>query len=123
MFGAVFGRYSDLDVGLHLHDTNGMSLANTLTAMRQGVDRFDTSHCGLGGGVVLPEGLADVGNTPTEDLIQMLTEMGVETNADFERVETIARDVSDRLELGNTSHVLMGGTVERVLETVREDNS
>ena len=123
MFGAVFDRYSDLDVGLHLHDTNGMSLANTLTAMQQGVDRFDTSHCGLGGGVVLPEGLADVGNTPTEDLVQMLTEMGIETSADFERVETVARDVSDRLELGNTSHVLMGGTVERVLETVKENNS
>ncbi|MEF8786052.1 MAG: hydroxymethylglutaryl-CoA lyase [Haloarculaceae archaeon] len=123
MYTAVFDRYPDLDVGLHLHDTNGMSLANTLTAMQCGVDRFDTSHCGLGGGVVLPEGLAGVGNTPTEDIVQMLTGMGVGTNADFERVEDVAHDVSDRLDLGATSHVLMGGTVERVLETVAEDKS
>jgi hydroxymethylglutaryl-CoA lyase len=121
MFTAVFDRYPDLDVGLHLHDTNGMSLANTLTAMGCGVDRFDTSHCGLGGGVVLPEGLSGVGNTPTEDIVQMLTGMGVGTNTDFERVEAVAHDISKRLELGATSHVLMGGTVERVLETVAED--
>jgi hydroxymethylglutaryl-CoA lyase len=121
MFTAVFDRHPDLDVGLHLHDTNGMSLANTLTAMQCGVDRFDTSHCGLGGGVVLPEGLAGVGNTPTEDLVQMLTGMGVETSAAFDRVEEVAHDVSERLDLGATSHVLMGGTVERVLETVAED--
>lgn len=123
MFTVVFDRHPDLDVGLHLHDTNGMSLADTLTAMSCGVDRFDTSHCGLGGGVVLPEGLSGVGNTPTEDLVQMVTGMGIETSTDFGRVEAVAHDVSDRLDLGATSHVLMGGTVERVLEAVAEDKS
>lgn len=123
MFSAVFDAHPDLDVGLHLHDTNGMSLANTLTAMQCGVDRFDTSHCGLGGGVVLPDDLAGVGNTPTEDLVQMLDAMGIETRADFERVETVARDIADRLDLGTPSHVLMGGTVEGVLETVTGPSS
>jgi len=121
-YEAVFDSYPDLDAGLHLHDTNGMSLANTLTAMQCGVDRFDASHCGLGGGVVLPEGLAGVGNTPTEDLVHMLTAMGVETGADFERVSTVATDVADRLDLGATSHVLMGGTVDQVLDTVAKDS-
>jgi hydroxymethylglutaryl-CoA lyase len=114
-FEAVAERHPGLDVGLHLHDTNGMSLANSLAAMDAGVDRFDASHCGLGGGVVLPEGMAGVGNTPTEDLLQMLDGLGVDTGAEFERVEAVARDVADRLELGATSHVLMGGTVEGVL--------
>lgn len=123
MFTEVYDRYSDLDVGLHLHDTNGMSLANTLTALQCGVDRFDTSHCGLGGGVVLPEGLEGVGNTPTEDMVQMLTGMGIGTSAEFKRVETVVHEVSDRLDLGATSHVLMGGTVETVLETVAEENT
>ncbi len=122
MFTTVFERHSGIDVGLHLHDTNGLSLANTLTAMQAGVDRFDTSHCGLGGGTVLPEGLAGVGNTPTEDLVQMLTGIGVGTRADFERVEAVAHDVAGRLGVGATSHVLMGGTVDRVLETVAEAN-
>ncbi|KTG26983.1 hydroxymethylglutaryl-CoA lyase [Haloferax profundi] len=120
-FSAAFEAHPDLDMGLHLHDTNGMSLANTLAAMAVGVDRFDASVCGLGGGVVLPEGMSGVGNTPTEDLVQMLTRMGVGHGVDFERIEAVAHDVSDRLGLGATSHVLMGGTVERVLETVAAD--
>ncbi|KAB1190041.1 hydroxymethylglutaryl-CoA lyase [Haloferax sp. MBLA0076] len=120
-FSAAFEAHPDLDMGLHLHDTNGMSLANTLAAMAVGVDRFDASVCGLGGGVVLPEGMSGVGNTPTEDLVQMLTRMGVDHGVDFDRIEAAAHDVSDRLGLGATSHVLMGGTVERVLETVAAD--
>ena len=123
MYTAVFDRHPDLDAGLHLHDTNGMSLANTLVAMQCGVDRFDASHCGLGGGVVLPDGLSGVGNTPTEDLVQLLSRMGLRTSADFERVESVAHEVADRLDLGATSHVLMGGTVDRVLTTVAEDNT
>jgi hydroxymethylglutaryl-CoA lyase len=119
-FEAVFERHPGLDAGLHLHDTNGMSLANTLTAMQCGVDRFDASHCGLGGGVVLPEGLAGVGNTPTEDLVNMLSAMDVTTGADFEAVAATAREIADRLELRATSHVLMGGTVAQVLGTVEE---
>ena len=122
MFGAVFDRHPDIDIGLHLHDTNGMSLANTLAAMQRGVERFDASVCGLGGGVVLPEGLSGVGNTPTEDLIQMLHGMGIELNADFDEVSAAATDVSERLGLGATSHVLMGGTVDNVLKTVKESN-
>lgn len=123
LFTDVFDRYPALDVGLHLHDTNGMSLANTVTAMGCGVDRFDASHCGLGGGVVLPGGLSGVGNTPTEDLVQMLTGMGVGTSADFERVEAVAGEVAERLDLGATSHVLQGGTIEKVLGAVAEGDA
>ncbi|MFC5972104.1 hydroxymethylglutaryl-CoA lyase [Halomarina salina] len=122
LFSTIMERWPDTTYGLHLHDTNGMSLANTLAAMQAGVDRFDSSVCGLGGGVVLPEGMAGVGNTPTEDLVQMLTAMGIETSADPDRVEAVAHHVSEALGLGATSHVLMGGTVERVLETVEEAN-
>ncbi|MFW5937730.1 MAG: hydroxymethylglutaryl-CoA lyase, partial [Halanaeroarchaeum sp.] len=121
MFETVADRWPEMDFGLHLHDTNGMSLANTLTAMQYGVDRFDASIAGLGGGVVLPDELAGVGNTPTEDLVQMLTQMGVETSVDPERAEAVAHDISDRLGIGHTSHVLMGGTVDNVLETVARD--
>ncbi|MFC7157416.1 hydroxymethylglutaryl-CoA lyase [Halomarina halobia] len=117
-FGAVFERHPDLDAGLHLHDTNGMSLANTLAAMECGVSRFDASVCGLGGGVVLPGEMSGVGNTPTEDLVHMLAAMGVDANADLGRVTDVARDVRDRLELSTASHVLAGGTVEGVLDAV-----
>ena len=120
-FETVFERWPDLDCGLHLHDTNGMSLANTLVAMQCGVDRFDTSVCGLGGGVVLPEGMTGVGNTPTEDLLHMLTRMAIDVDADLEAVTAAAETVAEELDLGATSHVLMGGTADRVLATVDDD--
>jgi hydroxymethylglutaryl-CoA lyase len=123
MLDAVFTRWPTVDCGLHLHDTNGMSLANTLVAMQYGVSRFDASVCGLGGGVVLPEGLSGVGNTPTEDLVNMFHEMEVATNVDFPTLETVAREVSARLDLGATSHVLMGGTAANVLDTVEQDTA
>jgi hydroxymethylglutaryl-CoA lyase len=119
MLTAVYDRWPDVDCGLHLHDTNGMSLANALVAMQNGVSRFDTSVCGLGGGVVLPDDLQGVGNTPTEDLTSMLRELGVATDVDFDRLTEVARDVSERLGIGNTSHVLRGGTPEFVLGATR----
>ncbi|MEM4782682.1 MAG: hydroxymethylglutaryl-CoA lyase [Halalkalicoccus sp.] len=121
MLEAVYERHPDADVGLHLHDTNGMSLANTLAAMQCGVERFDASVCGLGGGTILPGGLSDVGNTPTEDLVNMLHDAGIETGVDFDRLQTVAADVADRLDLGTPSQVLLGGTRERVLETTETD--
>ncbi|SDK57853.1 hydroxymethylglutaryl-CoA lyase [Natronorubrum texcoconense] len=120
---AVYDRHPDADVGLHLHDTNGMSLANTLAAMQCGVSRFDTSVCGLGGGTILPGGLGDVGNTPTEDLVNMLHDMGVRTNVDEERLLEVATNVADRLDLGTPSRALMGGTREQVLETAETEPS
>jgi hydroxymethylglutaryl-CoA lyase len=123
LFTTVLDRHPDLEMGLHLHDTNGMGLANMLTAMGCGVNRFDASHCGLGGGVILPDGMSGVGNVPTEDLVQMLTNMAVETGAEFDRVMTVANDISDRLDLGAPSHVLAGGTIEHVLDEVERSYS
>ena len=117
MLTTLFDQHPDADVGLHLHDTNGMSLANTLAAMQCGVDRFDASVCGLGGGTILPGGLGDVGNTPTEDLANMLCDMGIETNIDFDRLTEVAETVAEQLGLGTPSRTLMGGTREQVLAT------
>lgn len=120
MLTSLYDHHPDADLGVHLHDTNGMSLANTLAAMQCGVSRFDTSVCGLGGGTILPGELGDVGNTPTEDLVNMLHDMGIETGVDFDRLLAVARDVAERLELGTPSRALMGGTREQVLETAGE---
>lgn len=121
MLAAVYDRWPDVDLGLHLHDTNGMSLANTLVAMQMGVQRFDSSVCGLGGGVILPKDLEGIGNTPTEDLVNMLRGMNVETGIDFDRLSAVAEDVRERFDLPATSHVLKGGTRENVLSTVGDD--
>lgn len=118
----VYDRWPDVNLGLHLHDTNGMSLANTLVAMQMGVQRFDASVCGLGGGVILPENLEGIGNTPTEDLVHMLHEMGIETGIDFEKLTAVAEYVRDEFDLSPMSHVLKGGTRENVLSTADTDD-
>ena len=99
-----------IDAGLHLHDTNGLALANAVTAMRRGVRRFDASVCGLGGGTALPDELDTVGNVPTEDLAAACASMGVETGVDIEALLDVARSVRDDLGVEPWSHALAGGT-------------
>ena len=118
---AVRARWPDLDLGLHLHDTNGMALANTLVALQQGIDRFDASVCGVGGGVVLPETLEGVGNVPTEDLLHLLSRTGVCSTERFEPVASVAIEVARELDVGENSHVVRGGTVESVLNVMNQD--
>ncbi len=76
---------------LHLRDTRGMGLANVLSALKAGVDRFDTALGGLGGSPFLEAGS---GNVATENAVHMLHEMGIGSGIDLARLE----DCSDLVE-------------------------
>ncbi len=115
LVGQAVARWPAVDFGLHLHDTNGLSLANMVVAMQLDVARFDGAICGLGGGVIFEESLENIGNTPTEDMIQLLSLMGIDAGIDFDEFETVAREVADRLDLPPISHVLKGGTRQALL--------
>ena len=71
-----------LPMTLHLHNTRGMALANTLAALDAGVDRFDSSLGGLGG---CPYAPGATGNTCTEELVHMLELNGYDTGVDLSR--------------------------------------
>lgn len=75
----VRAAHPDLELGLHLHDTRGMGLANVLAGLSAGVARFDASLGGLGGCPFVP---GAAGNIATEDLVHLLHELGVETGID-----------------------------------------
>ena len=79
-FQAGFGAD---ELALHLHDTNGTALANTLSAMDLGVRTFDTSIGGMGG---CPYAPGASGNLATEDVASMLAGMGIETGVDLEKL-------------------------------------
>lgn len=64
---------------MHLHDTRGLALANTLAAMQLGLHKFESAAGGLGGCPFAP---GAAGNVASEDVLNMLTEMGVETGVD-----------------------------------------
>jgi hydroxymethylglutaryl-CoA lyase len=70
-------------LALHLHDTRGTALANTLVGLAAGVNTFDASVGGLGG---CPYAPGAAGNLATEDLVYMLHGMGIQTGVDLAKL-------------------------------------
>ncbi len=70
-------------LALHLHDTRGTALANTLVGLSAGVTTFDASIGGLGG---CPYAPGAAGNLATEDVVFMLHGMGVETGIQMDKL-------------------------------------
>jgi hydroxymethylglutaryl-CoA lyase len=64
----------------HFHNTRGAGSANLLAALMEGITIFDASIAGLGGCPFAP---GATGNVPTEDMVHMLHEMGIETGIDL----------------------------------------
>jgi hydroxymethylglutaryl-CoA lyase len=110
----LLSRWPQIELGIHLHNTNGMALANALAAMDAGVRTFEGSICGLGGGIVMPHGMA-AGNVPTEDLVHMFSEMGVRTEVDLSSIGAAARKIADLIGVDATSYVARGCTKAETL--------
>ena len=79
-------------IGLHLHDTRGIGMANALAALQQGVDLFDASIAGLGG-CPFSGGShgSSSGNICTEDLAFLCAELGIETGLNLDKLIQAAR--------------------------------
>jgi hydroxymethylglutaryl-CoA lyase len=76
-----FGGPTGLALNLHFHDTRGTAMANVLAALQVGVTEFDASVGGLGGSPFAP---GANGNLATEDLVNMLSGMGIDTGVDLD---------------------------------------
>lgn len=85
-------------LAMHFHDTYGQALANALSAMRSGITTFDASAGGLGG---CPYAKSATGNLATEDLVWMLTGLGIEHGVDLG--EVVATSVWMARHLGRPS--------------------
>ena len=70
-------------LGVHLHNTRGLGLANALAALDEGITTIDSSLAGLGG---CPAAPGASGNIVTEDLAFMLEAMGCKTGIDLEKL-------------------------------------
>jgi hydroxymethylglutaryl-CoA lyase len=88
LIGMVRRSLPDVPLTLHFHDTRGTAMANVLAALEAGVTDFDASVGGLGGSPFAP---GANGNLATEDVVHMLTDMGVQTGVDLERLLEAAR--------------------------------
>lgn len=85
----------------HFHDTRKLALANIFAALQAGVDRFDTSAGGLGGCPFAP---GATGNVATEDVVNLLNSLGIESGIDVDKVceavANIATHVSRPIQTG-----------------------
>src|SRR5512132_1757856 len=75
---------------LHFHNTRGMGLANVVAGLEAGVRSFDGSVSGLGGCPFAP---GATGNICTEDMVNMLEDMGYDTRVDLAKLLAVARRI------------------------------
>jgi len=90
-------------LALHLHDTYGQALAGVLEGLRCGITEFDAAAGGLGG---CPFAKSATGNLATEDLVWMLTGLGVETGVDLDALVQISGWMAEQLGRPSPSRVV-----------------
>ncbi len=110
LFRRLLARWPELELGYHVHDMGGAGLANVLAALDAGASSVEGALCGIGGGMTMPGSYGTVGNIPTEDLVQMLNDMGVHTGLPTATVQAAARDVAALLDVTPRSRVGTAGT-------------
>ena len=78
-------------LALHFHDTRGTALANVWEGLRQGVTTYDASAGGLGGCPFAP---GATGNLATEDLVDFLDRMDIETGVDLDALAEASKRIA-----------------------------
>ncbi len=90
-------------LAVHFHDTYGQALANTLTALREGVTTVDSSAGGLGG---CPYAESATGNLATEDLVWQLDGLGISTGVDLPKLVETSVWMAEQLGKPSPSRVV-----------------
>lgn len=94
----------DIDrIAVHFHDTYGQALANAHAALLAGVTTFDASAGGLGG---CPYAESATGNLATEDLVWMLTGLGIDAGVDLAGLVETSVWMADHLGRPSPSRVV-----------------
>ena len=96
----------EVPIGVHLHDTRGLAIANAIAALEHGAVRLDASVGGLGGCPFAPNAS---GNVPIEDLAHALGEMGVESVVSVDGLVEAARTACDAVGRSVGSHIGLAG--------------
>ena len=86
-FAKLRDLYPDTTFVGHFHDTQKMALANIVASMQAGITKFDSSIAGLGG---CPYSPGATGNVSTEELVQMVSQIGCRTGIDEQALRSIS---------------------------------
>ncbi|MAI41020.1 MAG: hypothetical protein ACJ0Q6_06960 [Candidatus Azotimanducaceae bacterium] len=83
---AISSKYPEITkFHMHLHNTRGSAMASFYSALKFGVDSFDTSLGGMGGCPYCGNGRA-AGHVPTEDFVDLCHELGIETGYNLDKL-------------------------------------
>ena len=100
------GHFSGAEFTLHFHNNRGTAMANLLSALMTGVTTFDTALGGIGGCPYVPQAS---GNLPTEDVVFMLEDMGVNTGIDLKGIIKAAHLLEKTLGYSLPGQVMKSG--------------
>jgi len=89
VISSIKENYPNLELMVHFHDTRGLGMINTLTAINLGITKVQSTLGGLGGCPFAP---GASGNLSTEDLVWMLNEMGYDTGVSFFKILKAAKE-------------------------------
>ena len=81
-------------LAVHLHDTYGQAIANIRQSLIMGISIIDSSVAGLGG---CPYAKGASGNVATEQVIQLLDELGIEHGINVEKLNAISHYIRQKL--------------------------
>lgn len=121
LFRQAQDRFPDCEFSFHLHEKMGLAPANLLAALDAGVTTVEGSICGIGGGIAFPGDMGTVGNLPTEDIVNFLNTMGIETGLETDAVLAAARDVAALADIPLASRLGAIGTRADVARKGREN--
>jgi hydroxymethylglutaryl-CoA lyase len=114
----------------HFHTTRGWGMANVLAALQAGMTNFESAMGGLGGqpanfvdGVPVP-GTGDyyyndptiVGLVPTEDMVVMMDEMGIDTGVDVDKVLEVGKMVERIVGRNLRSESIRNGRIPKFIK-------
>jgi isopropylmalate/homocitrate/citramalate synthase len=88
-------EFPDVRVGIHVHNTRNIGLANAYAAVQAGADVLDASTGGAGGCPFAPKA---TGNIPMEDLVFMLEGIGIDTGVNLEKLIETSRWFEELLQ-------------------------
>lgn len=114
VYSEMRSRFPGVTFISHFHDTRGMGLANTVAALQEGLVYHDCSFGGIGGQPATKRPKYHrgfTGNTCTEDMVVMMTEMGIATGLDTQDVLDLALSIEAVCGRELRGHITRSGLV------------
>ena len=112
--GALRELAPEARIGMHIHDTRGLGIANFHAALTMGVDMFETSVAGLGGCPFAGHGHARAaGNVCTEDAVFLCQELGIETGIDLDKLVDAALKAEEIIGAPLMGRVMHSGGLDK----------